>query len=41
MILEGNHYTFSGEYSALDDELFDIHRILKALKGIVIGMTGS
>lgn len=39
MILTGQQYTISRDYSALTDELFDILRILKALKQIVWELT--
>jgi len=39
MILEGNHYSISRDYSALSDEVFDILRILKALKAIIMQRT--
>lgn len=39
MVLEGKHYSISRDYSALSDEIFDILRILKALKQIIIETT--
>ena len=39
MMLDGQHYTISRDYSALSDEILDILRILKALKMIVIELT--
>jgi len=39
VLLEGKSYTISKDYSALRDELYDIFRILKALKQIVIQLT--
>jgi hypothetical protein len=39
MVLEGQYYTISRDYSALTDELFAILRILKALKQIVLDLT--
>lgn len=41
MILEGKQYTISRDYSALSDEIFDILRILKALKGIILERTAT
>lgn len=41
MILEGKHYTISRDYSALSDEIFDILRILKALKVIIMQITAA
>jgi hypothetical protein len=35
MALKGKEYAMSGDYSALDNKIFDIFRILKILKGIV------
>jgi hypothetical protein len=32
MILEGNQYTISRDFSCVDDEIFDIFRILKGLR---------
>ncbi|MEM7132334.1 MAG: hypothetical protein AAF702_38885 [Chloroflexota bacterium] len=39
MVLEDLHYTISRDYSGLSDEVFEILRILKALKEIVIELT--
>jgi len=39
MVLDGKQYTISRNYSALTDEIFDILRILKALKQIVMTLT--
>jgi len=39
MVLKDKNYTVSRNYSALTDELFDIFRILKALKQIVMALT--
>ena len=39
MVLEKSNYTISRDYSGLSDEVFDILRILKALKEIVIELT--
>ena len=39
MVLDGHHYAVSRDYSALTDELFDILRILKSLKAIVMQLT--
>ena len=39
MVLENKHYTISRDYSALSDEIFDILRILKALKAIILDLT--
>lgn len=39
MLLDDHHYAISRDYSALSDELFDIFRILKALKQIVLDLT--
>ena len=39
MVLEGRHYTISRDYSAVTAELFEIFRILKALKAIVMQQT--
>ena len=41
IVLDGQYYTFSGNYSALDSEIFDIFRILKNLKQTVITLTTS
>jgi hypothetical protein len=32
MVLEGNKYAISNDYSCVDDEIFDIFRILKSLR---------
>ncbi len=39
MVLEGKEYAISPDYSAITDEIFNIFRILKALKLIVIELT--
>lgn len=39
LVLEDKQYTISQDYSALRDNIFDIYRILKALKQIVIQLT--
>ncbi|MEM7130378.1 MAG: hypothetical protein AAF702_28900 [Chloroflexota bacterium] len=39
MVLENSFYTTSRDFSGLSDEVFDILRILKALKEIVIELT--
>jgi hypothetical protein len=39
MVLEAKHYTISRDYSALSDEVFDLLRILKVLKQIVMALT--
>lgn len=39
MVLDGSHYTVSRDFSALAHEVFDILRILKALKTIIIELT--
>ncbi|MFZ4661250.1 MAG: hypothetical protein ACOYNY_29845 [Caldilineaceae bacterium] len=39
MVLENKHYTISRDYSALSDEIFDILRMLKALKAIILDLT--
>ncbi len=39
MLLGDQRYAISRDYSALSDELFDIFRILKALKQIVLNLT--
>ncbi|MCB0060999.1 MAG: hypothetical protein KDE19_02745 [Caldilineaceae bacterium] len=39
MVLTDKQYTISRDYSALSDEIFDILRILKGLKQIVMGLT--
>ena len=39
MVLEHKQYTISRDYSALSDEVFDILRILKALKAIILDLT--
>ncbi|MEZ4707391.1 MAG: hypothetical protein R3A44_09310, partial [Caldilineaceae bacterium] len=39
MVLDDHHYTISRDYSALSDEVYDIFRILKALKQIVLDLT--
>ncbi len=35
MVLNGNEYCISKSYNAEDEELFDIFRMLKALKHII------
>jgi len=40
-ILEDKQFAVSRDYSALSDEIFDIFRILRALKQIVIGFTSD
>jgi hypothetical protein len=39
MVLEDQHYTISRDYSALSAEVFDLLRILKALKQILLVLT--
>lgn len=39
LVLEGKNYTISQDFSALTDGIFDIYRILKRLKQIIIGLT--
>ena len=39
MVLEGREYMISRDYSALTDEVYDILRIFKGLKQIVIELT--
>ncbi|MEM7537390.1 MAG: hypothetical protein AAF639_34790 [Chloroflexota bacterium] len=39
MVLEGKNYTISHDFSAVTNELFDIFRLLKALKLIIMKMT--
>ena len=39
MVLNGNHYTISRDYSAISDEIFVILRTLKELKQIVMELT--
>ncbi|MEZ4861106.1 MAG: hypothetical protein R3C14_07365 [Caldilineaceae bacterium] len=39
VVLEGKHYTISQDYSAIRRDIFDIYRILKALKQIVMELT--
>lgn len=39
MVLEGTHYTISRDLSGLSAEVFDILRMLKALKIIIIDLT--
>lgn len=41
MVLENKYYTISRDYSALSDEIFDILRILKALKVIILDLTAA
>ena len=41
MLLEATHYTISRDYSALSTEIFDILRILKALKMIILDLTAE
>ncbi|MCE7979607.1 MAG: hypothetical protein DYG89_00325 [Caldilinea sp. CFX5] len=39
MLLDDKHYLISRDYSALSDEIYDILRILKALRAIIVGLT--
>lgn len=39
MVLEESHYCISRDYSALSPEIYDILRILKALKQLVLALT--
>lgn len=39
MLLDGKHYLISRDYSALSDEIYDILRILKALRVIIVNLT--
>lgn len=39
MLLDGKHYLISRDYSALSDEIYDILRILKALRAIIVELT--
>lgn len=39
LILDDHHYTISRDYSALSGEIYDILRILKALKQIILKLT--
>lgn len=39
MLLDGKHYLISRDYSALSDEIYDILRILKALRAIIVALT--
>jgi len=39
LVLEGKYYTISQDFSANGDEIFDILRILKALKLIIMDLT--
>ena len=41
MLLETTHYIISRDYSALSNEIFDILRILKALKMIILELTAE
>jgi hypothetical protein len=41
MVLEESRYVLSREYSALSNEIFDILRILKALKSIILDITAN
>lgn len=41
MVLDGIHYTISRDFSGLSTEIFDILRILKALKALVIELTAG
>jgi len=41
MLLDGKHYLISRDYSALSDEIYDILRILKALRAIIVERTAS
>ena len=39
MLLDGTHYLISRDYSALSDEIYDILRILKTLRAIIVELT--
>jgi hypothetical protein len=39
MVLEEKYYTISRDYSALSAEVYDLLRILKALKQIMLALT--
>ena len=39
MLLDGNRYLISRDYSALSDEIYNILRILKALRAIIVELT--
>lgn len=39
MLLDGKHYLISRDYSALSDEIYDILRILKTLRAIIVDLT--
>jgi hypothetical protein len=39
MLLDGKQYVISRDYSALSDEIYDILRILKALRAIIVERT--
>jgi hypothetical protein len=41
MVLEDKYYTISRDYSALSNEIFDILRILKSLKAIIMDLTAA
>jgi len=41
MVLEKKQYTISRSYSAGTDEIFDILRILKALRLIIMDLTAE
>lgn len=41
LVLEDKSYTFSRDFSATTDEIFDIFRILKALKEIIMALTAE
>ncbi len=41
MVLDGKHYCISRDYSALSQEVYDILKILKALKEIIIERTAG
>jgi hypothetical protein len=39
MLLDGKQYVISRDYSALSDEIYDVLRILKALRAIIVERT--
>ncbi|MEZ4870575.1 MAG: hypothetical protein R3C14_55110 [Caldilineaceae bacterium] len=41
MLLDGKHYLISRDYSALSDEIYEILRILKALRAIIVDLTAG
>lgn len=41
MLLDGKQYVISRDYSALSDEIYDILRILKALRAIIVERTAA